>query len=87
MLSSLNPSERFTELHREEKREEGKRGEKEEKRGNQKERDRSRQCSVPYMLSAAQSTHRDSQNWLKRRGREEIEVTWGRKRRVKRGRE
>ena len=31
-------------------------------------------------------THRDSQNWIeKRRGREEIEVTWGRKRRVKRG--
>jgi len=36
----------------------------------------------------AQNTHRDSQVWVeKRRGREEIEVTWGRKRRVKRGRE
>ena len=28
----------------------------------------------------AQNTHRDSQNWVeKRRGREEIEVTWGEK--------
>ena len=43
MLSSLEPSERFTELHREEKREEVDRGDKEEKRGNQKERDRSSQ--------------------------------------------
>ena len=32
--------------------------------------------------------HRGSQIWVgKRRGREEIEVTWGRKRSVKRGRE
>jgi len=35
------------ELHREKKREEGYRGEQEEKGGNQKERDRSRQYSVP----------------------------------------
>ena len=33
--------ERFTELHREEKREEGDRGDQEENRGSQKERDRS----------------------------------------------
>ena len=33
--------ERFTELHREEKREEGDRGDQEERRGNQKERDQS----------------------------------------------
>ena len=32
--------------------------------------------------------HRDSESWVgKRRGREETEVTWGRERRVKRGRE
>ena len=38
------------------------------------------------MFYAAQNTHRDSQNWIeKRRGREEIEVIWGRKRRVKKG--
>ena len=33
-------------------------------------------------------THRDSQSWVeKRRGREEIEATWWRKRRIQRGRE
>ena len=42
-LHSLDPSEMFTELHREEKREEGDRGGQEEKRGNQKERDKSSQ--------------------------------------------
>ena len=42
-LHSLDPSEMFTELHREEKREEGDRGDQEEKRGNQKKRDRSSQ--------------------------------------------
>ena len=40
---SLEHSERFTEFHREEKREEGDRGDQEDKRGNQKEKDRSRQ--------------------------------------------
>ena len=40
---SLNPSEMFMELHREETREEGDRGEQEEKSRNQKERERSRQ--------------------------------------------
>jgi len=38
--------------------------------------------------STAQTTQKDLQSWIeKRRGREEIEVIWGRKRRVKRGRE
>ena len=40
---SLDPSELFTELHREEKREEGDRGGQEDKGRNQKERDRSSQ--------------------------------------------
>ena len=39
----LDCSEMFTELYREEKREEGDRGGQEDKRGNQKERDRSSQ--------------------------------------------
>ena len=39
----LEHPERFTELHREEKRDEGNRGDQEEKRGSQKERDRSSQ--------------------------------------------
>ena len=42
-LHSLDPSEMFMELHREEKREVGDRGGQEDKRGNQKERDRSSQ--------------------------------------------
>ena len=38
------------------------------------------------MFSTAQNTQGDSQSWVeKRRGREEIEVTWWRKRRVKKG--
>ena len=40
---SLDPSEIFMDLHREQKREEGDRGGQEEKRGNQKERDGSSQ--------------------------------------------
>ena len=40
-------------------------------------------CSLSVLHSPE---HTDSQSWVeKRRGREEIEVTWGRKRRVKRG--
>jgi len=42
-LHSLEHPERFTELHREEKREEGDRGNQEEKRGSQKGRDQSSQ--------------------------------------------
>ena len=76
------------ELHKEEEREEGNRGEQEEKGGNQKERDRSRPYSVPYVFSTAWNTHRDLQSSCEERnGREEIEVTWARKRRVKMGRE
>ena len=41
-LHTLDPLERFMELQREEKREEGDRGDQEEKRVNEKERDRSR---------------------------------------------
>ena len=38
--------------------------------------------------SPPSGTHRDSQSWVeKRRGREEIEATWWRKRRVQRRRE
>ena len=42
-LHSLEHPERFTELHREERREEGDRNDQDEKRGSQKERDRSGQ--------------------------------------------
>ena len=40
-LHSLEHSERFMEFHREEKREEGDRGNEEERKGSQKERDQS----------------------------------------------
>ena len=43
MLHSLDHSEMFTELYREEEREEGDRGGQEDKEGNEKERDRSSQ--------------------------------------------
>ena len=40
------------------------------------------------VFSTIQNTQRDSQSWVeKRRGREEIDVTWWRKRRVQRRRE
>ena len=78
----------FMELYREEKREEGDRGGQEDKRGgiNRSETDQASnkfpKCSPPS------GTHRDSQSWVeKRRGREETEATWGRKRRVQRRRE
>ena len=51
MLKRFSPieghPERFTELHEEEEREGGDRGEQEEKRQAQEERDRSRQYSAP----------------------------------------
>ena len=48
--SEVHP-ERFIELHGEEKREEGGRGDQEEKRGNQKGREQSSQKSIPYVFS------------------------------------
>ena len=76
----------FTDLHREEKRKEGDRSGQEDKRGNQKETDPAgNQFPV---FSTAWNTQRDSQSWVeKRKGREEIEATWWRKRRVQRRRE
>jgi len=59
-LHSEGHPERFTELHGEEKREEGYKGGQEEKRGNQKGREQASQLSIPYMLATAQNTQRDS---------------------------
>ena len=83
----MRDTQRGSELHEEEKREEGDRDEQEEKEGDS--RGERQIYAVLWSLSVLRSpdTQRDSQNWIgKRRGREEIEVTWGRKRRVKRGR-
>ena len=77
----------FTELYREEKKEEGDRVARRVKEGNEKERDRSSQYQF-LKCSAPSGTHRDSQSWVaKRRERAETEATWWRKRRVQRRRE
>ena len=78
------------EIHRHEEyeREEGDRGEQEERRRDSR---RERQIYAAfYSQSVLRSpdTHKDSQNWIgKRKGKEEIEVFRGRKHRVKSGRE
>ena len=77
----------FTELHREEKREEGDRGGLEDKRGNQKEREIQPVISSLSVLHSLEHTKRFTEVGRESRGREEIEVTWWRKRKVKRGRE
>ena len=78
----------FMELYREEKREEGDRGDQEDNRGGIKRRETDPACNQFPKCSPPSGTHRDSQSWVeKRRGREEIEATWWRKRRVQRGRE
>ena len=77
----------FTELYREEKKEEGDRGSQEDKGGNKRRETDPASNQFPK-CSPPSGTHRDSQSWVeKRRGREEIEATWWRKRRVQRGRE
>ena len=66
----------FTELYREERREEGDRGGQEDKRGGMKRRE-----TDPASNLFPSGTHRDSHSWVeKRRGREETEATWWRKR-------
>ena len=77
----------FTELYSEEKREEGDRSDQEEKGGEWKG-ERQIQPVISSLSVLHCLEHRDSQSWVeKRRGREETEVTWWRKRRVQRGRE
>ena len=71
-LHSLVHSERFTELYREEKREEGDRGNQEERRGNQKGRDQSsQQCSLSVLHSLGQPERVTELN-REEMGREEI---------------
>ena len=75
--------ERFAELHGEEKREEGNKGDQ-RIRGGVK-RGESNLASNQFPKCSPQSgTPREIQSYIeKRRGRKEIEVTWGRKGRVK----
>ena len=77
----------FTKLYREEKREEGDRGGQADK-GEIKRRETDPASNQFPKCSPPSGTHRDSQSWVeKRRGREETEATWWRKRRVQRRRE
>ena len=81
----------FMELYREEKREEGDRGSQEDKRGIKRRETEPFSNQFPKCsphLGTLQKTQRDSQSWVEKRiGREEIEATWWRKRRVQSGRE
>ena len=78
ILHSEGHPERLTELHGEEKREDGDRGDQEEKRGNQKGREQPSQQSIPYLLSTVWNTQRGSQSFIeKKKRRKEIEVTRG----------
>ena len=86
-LHSLDHSEVFTELYREEEREEVDRGGQEDKRGKLKG-ERQIQPVTSSLSVLHRLEHRDSQRWVeKRRGKEETETTWWRKRRVQRRRE
>ena len=77
----------FMELYRDKKREEGDRGGQEDK-GEVKRRETDPASNQFPKCSPPSGTHKDSQSWVeKRRGREEIEATWWRKRRVQSGRE
>ena len=78
----------FTELYREERREEGDRGVQEDKRGGMKRRETDPASNQFPKCSPPSGTHRNSQSWVEQRGvREETQATWSRKRRVQRGRE
>ena len=81
-LHSEGHSKRFTELHGEEKREEGVRGDLNKMRWNQKRRDQASHQSLPYVFSTVWTSQRCSQSYTeKRRGRKETEVA----RRIKGG--
>ena len=77
----------FTELYREEKREERDRGGQDDKRGDSKG-ERQIQPVMSSLSVLHHLEHTEIQSWVqKRRGREETEATWWRKRRVQRRRQ
>ena len=88
MRSSLDRSEIFTELYREEKREEGDRGGQEVKRREIKRRETDPASNQFPKCSPPSGTHRNLQSWVEQRGvREKTQATGWRKRSVQRGRE
>ena len=81
-LHSEGHPERFTELHGEEKREEGDRGNPNEMRWNQPRREQASQQSLLYVRSTVWTAQRCSWSYTeKRRGRKETDVA----RRIKEG--
>jgi len=77
-----NSDEDVTELYGEDKKQEGNRGDQEEKRGNQKRREQASQQSLRYVLCTVWLPQRCSQSYTeKRTGRKETEVA----RRIKGG--
>ena len=80
----MRDTHRGSQLHEEEKREEGDRGDQEEKRGNQKRRKQASQQSLPYVLATVWIPQRCSWGYTgKGRGRKETEVA----RKIKEGNE
>ena len=68
-------------LYREEKREEGDRGGQEVYKRGESKGERQIQPVISSLSVLHHLEHRDSQSWVeKRRGREETEATWWRKR-------
>ena len=61
-FSTVRDTQRVSELHGEEEREEGGRGDQEEQRSSQKGRNKSSQLSVPYVFSTPWNSRRDSQS-------------------------
>ena len=83
----LDHSETFTELYREEKREEGDNSGQEDKRRESKGK-RQIQPVISSLSVLHCLEHTEIQSWVEKRSeREETEATWWRKRRVQRGRE
>ena len=77
----------FTELYREEKKEEGDRCGQEDKRGKSKG-ERQIQPVISSLSVLYHLEHTEIHSWVeKRRGKEETQATWWRKRRVQSGRE
>ena len=69
-FSTVRDNQRGSQLHEEYEREEGDRGEQEERRGDSRGESYRSQSVL-----RSPDTHKDSQNWIgKRRGKEEIEV-------------
>ena len=85
-FSTVRNTQRGSQLHGEEKREEGDRGDQEEKRGNQKRRKQASQQSLPYVLATVWIPQRCSHSYTeKRREKKEAEVARRMKEGIKRG--